>query len=216
MCLHIFLILQNHYNMKILRPFVSILMTLLIIALAAGTVVEKFHGSDFAIEHVYSSWWFITLWALFAIAGAVVTFRDKNWKNPVALTLFLAVVCILFGALLTMLTGQHGRMKLEPNKPIGHFFINEGQDDVTKETLPFSLTLDRFEIVTYEGSDRPKDYVSYIQLQEGEERQDVVISMNHILRHRHYRFYQSDYDNQGSSILEVARDPWGIAVTYAG
>jgi ABC-type transport system involved in cytochrome c biogenesis permease subunit len=40
--------------------------------------------------------------------------------------------------------------------------------------------------------------------------------MNNILRHKHYRFYQSDYDEQGNSILDVARDPWGIGVTYAG
>ena len=40
--------------------------------------------------------------------------------------------------------------------------------------------------------------------------------MNHILRHKHYRFYQSDYDEQGNSVLDVARDPWGIWVTYAG
>ena len=202
--------------MKILRPFASILITLLIIALAAGTVVEKFHGSDYAISHVYGSWWFIALWALFAIAGAVITFRNKNWKNPVALTLFLSVVFILLGALLTMLTGQHGRMMLEPNKPISHFFVKEGEDNVTKEALPFTLTLDRFEIETYQGSTRPKDYVSYLQLQDGDERQDVVISMNNILKHKHYRFYQNDYDKQGNSILDVARDPWGIGVTYAG
>ena len=40
--------------------------------------------------------------------------------------------------------------------------------------------------------------------------------MNNILRHKHYRFYQSDYDEKGNSILDVARDPWGIGVTYAG
>ena len=40
--------------------------------------------------------------------------------------------------------------------------------------------------------------------------------MNHILKHKHYRFYQSDYDDKGNSILDVARDPWGIGVTYAG
>ncbi|MBR6272455.1 MAG: cytochrome c biogenesis protein CcsA [Bacteroidales bacterium] len=40
--------------------------------------------------------------------------------------------------------------------------------------------------------------------------------MNHILKHKHYRFYQSDFDNEGNSILDVARDPWGIGVTYTG
>ena len=60
------------------------------------------------------------------------------------------------------------------------------------------------------------DYVSYLRLTDGATQQDVVISMNNILKHRNYRFYQSDYDDQGNSVLEVARDPWGIAVTYTG
>jgi ABC-type transport system involved in cytochrome c biogenesis permease subunit len=130
--------------------------------------------------------------------------------------LHLSILFILLGALLTMLTGQHGRMKLEPNRPNSHFFIQQNGDEITKEALPFSLTLDRFEIETYPGSNKPKDYISYLQLNDGELHQDVVISMNNILKHKHYRFYQSDYDEQGNSILDVARDPWGIAVTYTG
>jgi ABC-type transport system involved in cytochrome c biogenesis permease subunit len=129
--------------------------------------------------------------------------------------LHLSILFILLGALLTMLTGQHGRMKLEPNRPNSHFYIQE-QDEITKVALPFSLTLDRFEIEKYPNSNKPKDYVSYLRLNDGETHKDIVISMNNILRHKHYRFYQSDYDEQGNSILDVARDPWGISVTYAG
>ena len=114
-----------------------------------------------------------------------------------------------------MLTGQHGRMMLEPGKPIHTFYEGNATENHSVE-LPFTLTLDRFEIETYEGSSRPKDYVSYLQLADGEQQKDVVISMNHILKHRHYRFYQSDYDEEGNSILDVARDPWGITVTYMG
>jgi len=202
--------------MKKIRILATILITILIVVLAAGTVVERLHGSDYALSHVYGTWWFVALWALFAIVGAAFTFRDRNWKNPVAFTLFLAVAFILLGALLTKLTGQHGRMMLEPNKTVSHFFIKGEGDDVTKEALPLSLTLDHFEIETYSGSNRPKDYVSYLQLRDGEEQQDVVISMNNILRHKNYRFYQSDYDKEGNSILDVAHDPWGIGVTYAG
>ena len=217
--------------MKNLRHFTSILMNLLLVALAAGTVVEKFHGSDYAISHVYGTWWFIALWGLFALVAAFITFRNKTQHGsgsqdvfstgsttvrPMALSLFLAVVCILLGALLTMLTGQHGRMQLEPNRPNSTFFIKEQEDMITKETLPFSLTLDRFEIETYPDSQKPKDYVSYLRLSDGDFQQDVVISMNHILKYKHYRFYQSDYDEQGNSILDVARDPWGIAFTYTG
>ena len=201
--------------MKYLRHIVSVLVILLITTLAVGTIVEKLHGSDFARIHVYGAWWFVALWAVFAILAAVLTFRNQNWKRPVTLTLFLSVACILLGALLTMLTGQHGRMKLEPNRPNSHFFIQE-HDKITKEALPFSLTLDRFEIETYPDSPKPKDYISHLQINDGGTSMETTISMNNILKHKGYRFYQSDYDDKGNSILDVAHDPWGISVTYAG
>jgi len=208
--------------MKHLRHITSVLVIVLIAVLAAGTVVEKLHGSEFALAHVYGTWWFVGLWALLAACIIIVLVKRKgDAKHCVSTTgrwsvaLHLSILFILLGALLTMLTGQHGRMKLEPNRPNSHFFIKEGEE-VTKTALPFSLTLDRFEIETYEGSSKPKDYVSYLQLNDGETQKDIVISMNHILKHKHYRFYQSDYDDKGNSILDVARDPWGIGVTYAG
>jgi len=201
--------------MKYLRHIVSVLVIILIAVLAAGTVVEKLHGSEFALTHVYGTWWFVGLWALVASLMVYMAVKCRTWKRMAVCALHSAILLILLGALLTMLTGQHGKMKLEPNRPNSHFFIKE-QGEITKEALPFSLTLDRFEIETYEGSSKPKDYVSYLRLSDGQTQKDVVISMNHILRHKHYRFYQSDYDEQGNSILDVARDPWGIGVSYAG
>ena len=201
--------------MKYVRPITSVLIIILIAVLAAGTIIEKLHGSEFALAHVYGTWWFVGLWALVAGLMVYMSVKCRMWKRWAVGALHLSILFILLGALLTMLTGQHGRMKLEPNRPNSHFFIQD-QDDITKEALPFSLTLNRFEIEKYPDSEKPKDYVSYLQLSDGETQQDVVISMNNILRHKHYRFYQSDYDEQGNSILDVARDPWGIGVTYAG
>jgi ABC-type transport system involved in cytochrome c biogenesis, permease component len=201
--------------MKYIRHITSVLVIILIAVLAAGTIVEKLHGSDFALAHVYSAWWFVGLWALVAIMIVIMMAKCRLWKRLSIGALHLSILLILLGALLTMLTGQHGRMKLEPNRPNSHFFIQE-QDKITKVALPFSLTLDRFEIEKYPNSEKPKDYVSYLQLKDDDTQEDIVISMNNILRHKHYRFYQSDYDEQGNSVLDVARDPWGIGVTYAG
>ena len=201
--------------MKYIRHITSILFIILITVLAAGTVVEKLHGSDYAIAHVYGTWWFVGLWALVAGLMVYMAVKCRIWKRLVVCSLHISILLILLGALLTLLTGQHGRMKLEPNRPNSHFFV-KSKGEITKEPLPFSLTLDRFEIESYEGSNKPKDYVSYLQLSDGETQKDIVISMNNILKHRNYRFYQSDFDERGNSILTVARDPWGIAVTYAG
>ena len=201
--------------MKSIRHIVSVLVIVLIAVLAAGTIVEKLHGSEFALAHVYGTWWFVGLWALVAGFMVYMAVICRMWKRMAVCTLHAAILLILLGALLTMLTGQHGRMKLEPNRANSHFFVQD-KGEITKEVLPFSLTLDRFEIETYEGSGKPKDYVSYLKLNDGDTPRDVVISMNNILKHKHYRFYQSDFDEHGNSILDVARDPWGISVTYMG
>ena len=201
--------------MKSIRHIFSVLVIILIAVLAAGTIVERLHGSEFALTHVYATWWFVGLWALVAGFMVYMAVKCRLWKRMAVCALHSAILLILLGALLTMLTGRHGKMKLEPNRPNSQFFIQE-QGEITKEALPFSLTLDRFEIETYSGSNKPKDYVSYLHLNDGENHQDVVISMNHILKYKHYRFYQSDYDEHGNSVLDVARDPWGIAVTYTG
>ena len=201
--------------MKYVRHIISVLIIILIAVLAAGTIVEKLHGSEFALAHVYGTWWFVGLWAILAAFMVYMAVKCRMWKRMAVCALHAAILFILLGALLTMLTGQHGRMKLEPNRPNSHFYIQE-QDEITKVALPFSLTLDRFEIEKYPNSNKPKDYVSYLRLKDGDTQEDNVISMNHILRHKHYRFYQSDYDEQGNSILDVARDPWGIGVTYVG
>ena len=201
--------------MKYVRHITTVLIIILIAVLAAGTIVEKLHGSEFALTHVYATWWFVGLWALVAGLMVYMAVKCRLWKRMAVCALHASILFILLGALLTMLTGQHGRMKLEPNRPNSQFFIKNG-DEITKVALPFSLVLDRFEIEKYPNSEKPKDYVSYLRLKDGDAQEDFVISMNHILKHKHYRFYQSDYDEQGNSILDVARDPWGIGVTYVG
>ena len=201
--------------MKYVRHITSVLVIILIAVLAVGTVVEKLHGSEFALAHVYSAWWFVGLWALMAGLIIYMAVKCRMWKRMAVCALHASILLILLGALLTMLTGQHGRMKLEPNRPNSQFFIQD-KGEITKEALPFSLTLDRFEIETYPESKKPKDYISHLHLTDGNTTTETVISMNNILMHKHYRFYQSDFDEQGNSILDVARDPWGIGVTYAG
>ena len=202
--------------MKKIRPIFTALITLLIAALAAGTIVEKFHGSDFALSHVYGSWWFAALWALAAVGMVVMMIVQKAWKRPVGCALHISVLLILLGALLTKLTGQHGEMTLHPGEANHHFRIEKNGME-REEALPFTLTLDHFEVVTYPGTRSPMDFVSHLQVtDEDGTATDATISMNNILKHRNYRFYQSDYDKEGNSVLAVAHDPWGIGVSYAG
>lgn len=201
--------------MKHLRHPLSLLILALIASMAAGTVVEMRHGNDYALSHVYGSWWFVALWALLALGIIVMMITRKSWKRPVVCALHTSILVILLGALLTMTTGQHGEMTLKPSVATNQFTIEKHGSSRT-ETLPFSLTLDLFEVETYPGTHTPMDFVSYLQIHDGGTTTNAKISMNNILKYRHYRFYQSDYDEEGNSVLSVAHDPWGVGVTYTG
>lgn len=201
--------------MKHARHLLSVLIIALIAAMSSGTVLERFHGHEYAIGHVYGSWWFVVLWSLTALCMIVMLLRRESWKRPAACALHFSVLLVLLGALLTMLTGEHGEMTLQPGVANNQFSIEKhgGKREIP---LPFALTLDHFEIQTYPGTHAPMDFVSYLQITDHGAVTDAKISMNHILKHRHYRFYQDDYDEQGNSVLAVAHDPWGVGFTYAG
>ena len=191
-------------------------MIILVVVMAAGTVVEKFHDADYALSHVYGTWWFVALWALVALGMVTMLLKMKSWKRPVTCMLHLSIILILLGALLTMLTGQHGEMTLQPGVASSQFSV-EKHGERRQADLPFSLTLERFEIETYPGTHTPMDFVSHVNIGDASGgTRNEVISMNNILKHKNYRFYQSDYDDEGNSVLSVAHDPWGIGFTYAG
>ena len=185
-----------------------LLMVPVVIVLAAGTIVEKVHGHEAAATAIYGSWWFIALLALVGVAAIVAIVREKMWRLPYRLLIFGSAVLILLGGGLSTWTGSHGSMTLKSGEPNSSYEEEGG----AVCQLPFTITLDEFEVVAYPGSHMPMDFVSHISV-EGEK---ADISMNNIYKRGGYRFYQADYDEEGNTILSVAHDPVGIAVTYTG
>ena len=123
----------------------------------------------------------------------------KRPFNIVLLHLFL--LFIITGALVTFFCGKSGSVVLLPGEKLSGVF-------------PFGITLESFEVKYYPGSERPSDYVSTVQIDEGEQ---IVISMNNIGKVDGWRLYQEDYNlEDGSSTLAYSHDPWGIALVYAG
>ena len=183
-------------------------MVPVVTALATGTIIEKYHGNVFATEHVYNSWWFILLLTAIVIGCIATIIRGKLWHMPHRMLLYSSAVVILLGGGLTTWTGSHGEMTLFPGQPCDTYTESDG----TERNLPFAVTLDNFEIVTYPGSHSPMDFVSHIVV-AGDH---ADISMNNIYRRQGYRLYQADYTPDGSSVLSVSHDPLGIAVTYCG
>ena len=50
----------------------SFLLIPVILALAAGTIIEKYHGNAYAVDHIYNSWWFILLLMIFGAIKDIV------------------------------------------------------------------------------------------------------------------------------------------------
>jgi len=182
-------------------------MVLVALVLATGTIFERYRGADWVGANFYGSWWFTLLMALVAIAAIAAILSGKMWRTPSMLLLLASVPVILLGGGLTTWTGQHGSMTLAPGETLSEY----SSGDQTY-SLPFTLTLESFDVIYYPGTRTPMDFVSRINA-DGER---FDISMNHIYRRDNYRFYQEDYDPDGHSTLSVSHDPWGIAVTYCG
>ncbi|MBR1784199.1 MAG: cytochrome c biogenesis protein CcsA [Bacteroidales bacterium] len=172
--------------------------------LAVATVVEKLSPGT----SLYGQWWFALLLALVGLGALLSLFMGRMWKRADLLLIHLSVPVILLGGGLTTWTAQRGQMSLAPGVPCSEFTADDGK----VWSLPFSVELKSFEVLAYEGTRTPMDFVSRVVV-EGTEHE---VSMNHILRHRGYRFYQSGYDAGGTSTLTVNHDPWGIPVAYCG
>ena len=179
-----------------------------IVMMVAGTVVERLHGAA-AAQAVYHHPVFLALWAVVAIAGMALLLRGGAGRRPAVLALHVALVLMLAGALVTHLSGENGRIHLRTGEAVASFARADG----SMAALPFQVGLESFDIEYYPGSRRPSDYVSVVTF-DGE---PVTISMNHIGKRGGYRFYQSDYDDDGAgTVLSVNHDPWGVGITYAG
>lgn len=189
---------------------------LIIVAMAAATVIEKHEGTGFVMERIYGAWWFTLLWAVLAAAGIAWIVR-RRVRQPSTLALHAALLLILAGALLTSTTAERGMVHLRQGRITDTLYVDLGPEGVATRTLPFKLRLDSFTVECHEGTGAPADYRSQLTIIDGGSELQATVSMNNIATHRSVRLCQSSYDDDlGGSILSVAADPWGIAVTYTG
>ena len=196
-----------------LRKTVITLYIVVVAVMAAATIVEKYEGTTYVADYVYGAWWFAALWALLT-ATAIFYLIRRRVRRPSVVALHLSFVIILTGALLTHLTAHQGIVHLRQGQPMNKYLT----DDMTVHPLPFTITLNHFDISYHEGTEAPYDYRSRVTISDGSADSIVTtISMNNIASHDGIRLYQSSYDEdlQGS-VLAMNSDPWGIPVTYTG
>src|SRR5262245_35610208 len=199
-----------------------VLLLAVLLAMAAGTIVESAKGSDTAMRAVYGAVWFRLLLGVFGVNLFFSLVDRFPWGRQTigfALT-HGAMLVILVGALFTL------TLKVE-----GHLALWEGEErDVFDSApegapaaflpLPFSVRLEAFEIDYYQGTHRPAMFRSRVIVEDRERgvRFPAVIQMNHELSYRGYRLFQSSYNQtQGGdqTILAVSKDP-GQPVVFIG
>lgn len=201
--------------MKLLKRIAFCLLGILLFVLTIATILEKVNGTEFVNNHIYSSVPFIILWGSTALASLLYMIKRKLYRQWTTFLLHLSFILILMGAFVTWIDGEQGTLQLKLGEKTMSF-INKGGE---KRTLPFSISLEDFEIIYYKGTRAPMDYVSRITVsaENNSESLEGEISMNKIFSFMNYRFYQSGYDANGQgTVLSVSHDPYGIGITYTG
>lgn len=197
--------------MKHLKNLILVVATAIILILITATIVECSKGTAFVRQHIYTSAWFVVLWAALAVVAAVYIVLRKNKSNVSTSVLLVhaSFLVILLGAFTSWNMAESGTIHLRQNETTSTMKDEEGK---TKE-LGFEVSLKNFNVVNYPGTDAPMDYVTTLTANT----QEIKVSMNNIGSFNGYRFIQSGYDSdmQGTT-LGVYHDPWGIGITYTG
>ncbi|QQS50901.1 MAG: cytochrome c biogenesis protein CcsA [Bacteroidota bacterium] len=197
-----------------------LMVTLLLffgIAMGVATFVESRQSTEVAWKLVYNAKWFELIMLLGAVNLSFSVFTRKLYRlSKFSIFLFhISFVVIILGAGVTRYTGLEGTIQIREGQQSD--LLQVGKSETLR--LPFYLYLDDFVIDYYPGSQNPSGFKSKVVLVDAEKgiEEPREVYMNHILKHRGYRFYQSSYhtDFKGT-VLSVSRDPIGSTISYMG
>jgi cytochrome c-type biogenesis protein CcsB len=197
------------------------LLVIILVVLAAGTIVESRQGAE-AARGVYYAPWFDGLLGAFALnllAGLIDKWPWGRQRVGFALT-HSSMLVILAGALLSHLGGTSGRMSLWEGEESSTFVQTPEPGKEIKRELPFTVHLDKFEVDVYPGTMRPAMFRSTVTVKDKGAATGfaAAIQMNHELTHGGYKLFQSSYqvqDGRKMTVLSVSRDP-GMPIVFLG
>ena len=205
------------------------LLAVIIVVLAAGTIVESVHGRDRAMDQVYTTWWFHLLLVAFAVNVACNLVNRWPWRPHHAGYVMThgAMLLILVGGLITVQLKDEGYLALWEGEESVSYETETAQGTVVRERMPFSVRLESFEIDYYQGTRRPAMFRSRVVVTDQQSGLSfpATIEMNRELSYAGYRLFQSSYRQEAGremTVLAVARDPgqpivfWGYGLLVAG
>ena len=162
-----------------IKKLLFVLYALVIVCMAAATIVEKYQGSDFVGSHIYGAWWFTLLWALLA-ATAIVYFIKHRTRSWTGTALHISFVVILAGAFITHVSSERGMIHLRQGLTTNRYTVFDRHMNPHDATLPFNIRLDRFDVQYHAGTDAAQDYVSHFTLTDNGQKTQGKVSMNNI------------------------------------
>ena len=147
----------------------------------------------------------------FAPIPLPISYSDDQPNVPAATVELIGPSGSLGSWLVTTGIREEGRLQELPPQ---HFTGPEGHPwkialRPMRKYHPFSISLLKFSHDVYPGTDIPKNFSSRIRLQtsDGREDREVLIYMNNPLRYGGLTFYQSGYEGEHTTILQVVRNP---------
>lgn len=205
---------------RFISSYRATILLLLIYAtgLATATFVEMMMGAEAARMLIYYSPLFLFLQLLMGINFLLILIRNNYLKRAkwALVTLHLALMVILAGALTTYLFGQEGQVHIREGE-MTHQMVMHSSQGSRMVTLPFTLELTDFRLNRYPGSQTPSSYESDLRVHHDGEVSEARVFMNHVLDIEGYRFFQASYDqDEQGTILSVNKDVAGRNITYSG
>lgn len=162
---------------------------------------------------LYSNPLMILGWVIVVALAGLLLFKKRKTLGIATLLIHVSFVVILVGALFSHFS-ESGVMHIREGQTL-EFAV---KDNTSVMKLPFSITLQKFEIEYYHASDAPKDFISIVETCGRASNNGIHrISMNKVLDIDGYRMFQSSYDEDlKGSVIIVAHDPVGTTITYIG
>ena len=199
------------------------LLVVILIALAAGTIIESFHGTSAAARTVYYASWFRILLGLFAlnVLCSLIDHWPFGWDRAGFALTHGSMLIILAGALVTDLFKIDGHLALWEGEESAQFERGPGGRMPPRlSALPFTVRLESFEIDTYPGTQQPAMFRSRVTVKDPAAGRTfpAIIQMNQELSYRGYRLFQSSYERTSErdrTVLAVSRDP-GQGIVFTG
>ena len=130
--------------MRTILKYVSFFtLGVLVLLLMLATVVEKYYGTAFVVEHIYTSCVVLCLWIVILISACTYLLLSKMYKKCITFLIHISFIIILCGASITHFFGISGYVHLRENAPPTTVYMLE---DGNYGRFPFALSLKEFKV----------------------------------------------------------------------